>query len=189
MRLSGSLAGEEVVSLTTGWVMGYSPEYAALEGNPGYLEGLAELGGGTVLENPAGAFAHTLRGEGTTHDLWPYLLGVATLLLPIDVGVRRLVMSRRDLARARAWVLERLPRRPTRPVSDTPSPVSRLFEAKARTETRRAGERRPAAETTPSLPKQPAAPVRSQGRAATDEETLAGRLLKKKRRREENQDS
>ncbi|MBE9507792.1 MAG: VWA domain-containing protein, partial [Chloroflexi bacterium] len=34
MRLTGSLAGEEAVALTTGWVMGYSPEYGALEGDP-----------------------------------------------------------------------------------------------------------------------------------------------------------
>jgi len=29
VRLTGSLADEEALALTSGWVMGYSPEYAA----------------------------------------------------------------------------------------------------------------------------------------------------------------
>ena len=123
MRLAGSLAGQQALALTTGWVMGYSPEYAALEGDPAYLARLAELGGGTVLEGPAGAFAHTLRGTGTTRDLWPYLLGLATILLPFDVGVRRLALGRRDWERAQATVrvwLRRLPH----PIAPTPTPAA-----------------------------------------------------------------
>ncbi|HET91271.1 MAG TPA: VWA domain-containing protein, partial [Chloroflexi bacterium] len=140
MRLTGSLEGEEVVALTTGWVRGYAPEYAALVGDPAYLAYLAELGGGRVLEEPGDVFAHTLRGSGTTRDLFPYLLGLAVLLLPFDVGVRRLALSRRDWARVWNKVQERLARQPLDVVGEAaaPSPVSRLFEAKSR-----AGERRP----------------------------------------------
>jgi len=215
MRLTAPpMGGEEAVALTTGWVMGYSPEYAALEGDPTYLARLAERGGGAVLEEPAGALAHTLRGEGTTRDLWPYLLGLAALLLPFDVGVRRLALGRRDLARARAWVVERLPHRRPRPAVEVPSPVGRLFQAKSRAE-----ERRPAAgagvpemppppppERPPAPPPTAPSPV-SRGKpalpprvlvavslpkgagegAAVERETLAGRLLKKKREREEGE--
>ena len=88
MRLVGSLDGEEVVALTTGWAMGYSPEYAALEGDPTYLAGLAEIGGGAVLEEPSQATTHDLVGTGSRQNLWPYLLGAAVLLLPVDVAVR-----------------------------------------------------------------------------------------------------
>ncbi|MCK4316740.1 MAG: VWA domain-containing protein, partial [Anaerolineae bacterium] len=71
MRLTGSLAGDEAVALTTGWVMGYSPEYASLEGDPAYMARLAGLGGGAVLEEPSEAFAHNLVGAGVHRDLWP----------------------------------------------------------------------------------------------------------------------
>ena len=197
MRLTGSLAGESAVALTTGWVMGYSPEYAALEGDPAYLEHLAEMGDGAVLEEPADAFAHTLRGEGAARDLWPYLLALATLLLPFDVGVRRLALGRRDLEKARAWLLERLPRRRPRVAAEAPSPVGRLFEAKSR-----AGERRPVEqvsisaepETTPPPGERPPLPIASQAEPplapstlAAEGGTLAGQLLKKKRgRKKEN---
>ncbi|MDY7080088.1 MAG: VWA domain-containing protein [Chloroflexota bacterium] len=200
MRLTGSLAGEEAVALTTGWVMGYSPEYGALEGDPAYLSYLAELGGGAVLEEPSGAFAHTLRGEGATRDLWPYLLGLAALLLPFDVSVRRLALSRRDLERAWGWVVERLPRRRPRPVAEVeaPSPVSLLFEAKSRAE-----ERRPATEAAPlppveqlptpaplsrpvASPAEPPAAPSPPAPPVAEEETLAGRLLKQKKKREES---
>jgi uncharacterized membrane protein len=188
--------GEDVLALTTGWVMGYSPEYAALEGDPTYLAGLAEAGGGAVLEEPTEAVAHNIKGFGVRQDLWPYLLALAALLLPFDVGVRRLALGRRDFARMWEWVLARLWSR-RRPVAEAPSPVGRLFQAKARTETQRprvtplevpppAPAERPREAPSPALPRStgegaPASP----GRVGAEGETLAGRLLKKKQRRGE----
>jgi uncharacterized membrane protein len=188
MRLIGSLAGEEALALTSGWVMGYSPEYAALEGDPTYLAYLAELGGGAVLEEPSEAFAHTLRGEGSTRDLWLYLLGLAALLLPFDVGVRRLALGRRDLERARAWVMEQMPRRQSRPAVEAPSPVSRLFQAKSRAEGRRATMDAVAPETTapPPAERTPApTPPQEKPKDTAKGETLASQLLKQKRGRGE----
>jgi uncharacterized membrane protein len=202
----GVLAEGEGVVLTTGWVMGYSPEYAALEGDPAYLARLAELGDGQVLEEPAAAVAHTLRGEGVRRDLWPHLLALAVLLLPFDVGVRRLALSRRDLRRVRDWVAGRLPRRHPRPVAETPSPVVRLFQAKSRAEGQRAGPGVVAPGVAPPSPVERAgspAPAsrpgtfvptgaslasqsEAEGSAAAEGETLAGRLLKKKRERDES---
>ncbi len=200
--------GEEsqAVALTTGWVMDYSPEYAALEADPAYLARLAGLGGGQVLAQPADAFARTLRGEGTTRDLWPYLLGLAALLLPFDVGVRRLVLGRRDLARARAWLMARLPRRRPLPVAEAPSPLGRLFEAKARAEERRPGDqaegtaeegrsvdesRLPAGPEVPPRPAERPSARRegadlAPGPSAAEADTLAGRLLRKRRDREKD---
>jgi hypothetical protein len=176
--------------------MGYSPEYAALEGDPTYLAGLAEAGGGAVLEEPTEAVAHNIKGFGVRQDLWPYLLALAALLLPFDVGVRRLALGRRDFARMWEWVLARLWSR-RRPVAEAPSPVGRLFQAKARTETQRprvtplevpppAPAERPREAPSPALPRStgegaPASP----GRVGAEGETLAGRLLKKKQRRGE----
>ncbi len=189
MRLTGALKGKEAVALTTGWVMDYSPEYAALEGDPAYLMRLAELGGGTVLENPAEAFVHDLAGVGVRRDLWPYLLGLAAVLLPFDVGLRRLALGRRDLARAWAAVRRRLPHRRVRPVVEAPSPVSRLFDAKQRVEQTRREKAPPVAPPPapkpsvgePSLPGPPAQPPQPTPPAA--DSTLASQLLKRKRER------
>ena len=168
--------------------MGYSPEYAALEGDPTYLTYLAKLGGGEVLEKPSEAFAHTLRGGGSTRDLWPYLLGLAALLLPFDVGVRRLALGRRDLERAQSWVMERLPCRRPRSAVEAPLPVSRLFQAKSRVEERRAVVDTVAPETAAHLPaERTPAPTPSQEKLkdTAKKETLASQLLKQKRERRE----
>jgi hypothetical protein len=43
-------------------------------------------------------------GTTTARDLWPWLLLLALLLWPFDVGVRRMSVGRRDMTLARAWV-------------------------------------------------------------------------------------
>jgi len=222
MRLTGSFppqpppeageekgGGEEVFALTAGWVMGYSPEYASLEGDPTYLAGLAEVGDGAVLAEPAEAVARTIRGFGVRQDLWPYLLALAVLLLPFDIAVRRLALGRRDFVRMWEWILARLPGR-RRPMAEAPSPVGRLFQAKARLEARR-----PEVEITPpkvgppvsaEQPRETPSPILRQaqdrplprgtgegapakpGREGAEGETLAGRLLRKRQRREEDDD-
>jgi len=177
--------------------MAYSPEYAAL----------------------------------ATRDLWPTLLALAALLLPFDVGVRRLALGRRDLERTWAWVVAHLPRRRPQlapsPIGGeggegVPSPVGRLFQAKSRAEERRPVGRVSVSDATPAEPEAPPAPAPSprpvvssveppvvspveppaappsttpspvkRGRAGegaeevAEGETLAGRLLKRKREREE----
>ncbi len=221
MRLTGSLNGDEAAAMTTGWVMGYSPEYAALgwdaEDAESALARLAELGGGAMLEEAGQAFAHTLRGTGSARDLWPYLLGLAIVLIPFDVGVRRLALSRRDWEKAWRWLTTRaatllgrwLPRwRPhlrARPDDEASSPVGRLFEAKSRAEERRPSSDAPpgAAPSAPSdassdalseaaipeikAPPSPAPKPQEPGHAPLDAppgETLAERLLRKRRERE-----
>ena len=156
------------------------------------------------MDDPTAALSHDLKGAGVRRDLWPYLLGLAALLLPIDVGVRRLALGRRDLVRAWGWLAARLPHRRPRPVVQTPSPVARLFQAKSR-----AGERAPAgrdlvSETVPAEPEaatlpaeRPSAPslaapsaaprekIREDAEEFVEEDTLAGRLLRRKQERED----
>ena len=183
LRLTGSLDGREALAVTAGWVLGYSPEYAALTADPGYLSYLAGLGGGRTLSDPAAAFDHTLRGSGTARDLWPVLLGLAALLLPFDIGVRRLVLGRRDLARAGAWLGERLPRRRPVVVGERPVVMDRLFQAKGRV-----GQVRPPGPATSQPPtpsatppaERPSPPPQAPSPA---EGTLASQLLRRKRER------
>ena len=130
-------------------------------------------------------------------DLWPYLLGLAALLLPFDVGVRRLALDRRDLRRTWSWAVERLPRRRTHRTVEAPSPVSRLFQAKSRATTHPGEERRAAADAAESAPpparqlrtgslEPPAAPT-PPGPPVIEGETLAGRLLRRKQERREDE--
>jgi hypothetical protein len=148
--------------------------------------------------------AHDLWGAGVRRDLWLYLLASAVLLLPVDVAVRRLIFGRRELKHLWVWVAALFSGR--RKSDQTPSPVGRLFQAKARTETRHAGEYQPITQV-PTFPSAqqgpspthiegsaPAAPSTTPSTTPASEttepalgkgETLAGRLLKKKRGQEE----
>jgi Mg-chelatase subunit ChlD len=109
VRVAGASEGEDVagefaLAQTSGWVLAYSPEYASFEGDPEYLSTLAGLTGGSVVDNPADVFAHDLRAARATRPVWPALLLLATILLPFDIAVRRLVITRADVARFRAWL-------------------------------------------------------------------------------------
>ncbi len=211
MRLTGAAEDGASLGLTTGWVAEYSDEYVVPGADPAYLVRLAALGGGRVLENPGAAFDHTLDARGERRDLWPYLLAAAACLLPMDVAVRRLALTRRDWARLRVWLAARLPRlrQKQAPEATSPaSPVQRLFEAKSRA-TERPPElgrpvRKPAVakrEEEPQKPKpkpkpkpSPPLPARSptaEPNAASqpDEETLAARLLRSRRDRDEDDTS
>ncbi|NUQ07242.1 MAG: VWA domain-containing protein, partial [Anaerolineae bacterium] len=95
------------LSQVSGWVMSYSPEYssAAL---PDALPDLAALTGGRALdETPEAVFDHSLLAEASSAPLVPWLMLAAALLLPFDVAVRRLLITRGDLARMRAALLRR----------------------------------------------------------------------------------
>ena len=191
LRLDGRLPDGGAVGTTTGWALGYSPEYATLEPDPEAVARLAEAGGGRVLAEPAEAFTHDLRGEGVPRDLWPLLLTLATLLWPVDVAVRRLALGRRDLERMWNGMARWLPRRRPRPAAEVPSPVARLLQAKERTERRTPSvtPAPPAEEVPPpSPPPKPPSPAPERPTPlppSPEPETLAERLLRRKRERGE----
>lgn len=106
VRVAGAEEGGSQAALaqTSGWVLAYSPEYRSLEGDPGYLAYIAGLTGGGVVQDQATIFAHNLRVERDTQPVWNWLLLASVLLLPFDIAVRRLVITRTDLARLAAWL-------------------------------------------------------------------------------------
>ena len=89
---------------TAGWVLGYSPEYAALDDDPALLAALAETTGGRALvgdgAGAAAVFDHNLPAADALQPIWPWLTLAAALLLPLDVAARRLTLTRQDWARA-----------------------------------------------------------------------------------------
>jgi hypothetical protein len=133
-----------------------------------------------------------LRGEPTTRPIWSWLTLLAVLLLPVDVAVRRLALSRRDLARAWTATLGR--RRRQVAIPQRSEQVSRLFEAKERAGTSHSGEG-PA--PPPSISQEPPAapPVgepaadqakapprdRKEAVAPAEGTSLASRLLERRR--------
>ncbi|MDX1686411.1 MAG: VWA domain-containing protein [Candidatus Promineifilaceae bacterium] len=204
IRVTGTQEGEgeALVAQTGGWVLGYSPEYRQLEANAALLETVAEMTDGRDLSgNPAAAFDHTLSGTPTTRPIWPWLTLLAVVLLPVDVALRRLVITRRDLQRAWAATFGRM--RPQPIVERRSEQVARLFEAKQRAGTtppsagsaltpppvsrEAAAEEDTGVETeekapqsAPSPPQQPSEPA---SRAASTG-SLASRLLERRRQSE-----
>ncbi|MFQ5578961.1 MAG: glutamine amidotransferase, partial [Anaerolineae bacterium] len=114
LRVVGAGEGEQIAgSATRGFVVSYSPEYAAQPADPALMAGLAELGGGQTLSlnNPAAVFAHTLPPVGASSPLWPLLLAAFVLILPFDVGLRRVIIGREEVLKLAARLRRALPHR------------------------------------------------------------------------------
>lgn len=92
--------GEPVSAVNGGVALSYSPEYRYAGPDATFLKRLAKAGGGSLLTNPAQAFADNLPAARGRIELWPWLLVTATLLLPLDIGARRLTFT---LAGILAW--------------------------------------------------------------------------------------
>jgi uncharacterized membrane protein len=136
IRVAGTLPGEAepeiVVAQTAGWVLGYSPEYLSLEGDSDLLATVAEMTGGRNLSaDPDMVFDRSLPGDRVSRPIWPALTLLALLLLPVDIALRRLVLTRRDLQQA--WVATLGRWQPVAaPLPERREQVSRLFQAKQR---------------------------------------------------------
>ena len=91
----GQLRGAQVLGAS----VNYSPEFNATAPNDHLLRRLAESGGGKVL-NPAlptdNPFLHDRKKTFQPRDLWEWLLKLAVVLFPIDVGVRRVQLDRAE---------------------------------------------------------------------------------------------
>lgn len=196
------------VAQTAGYVLSYSPEYRSFQGNPDYLRFIAGLTGGDVIEDPSEAFIHNLAFDQARQPMWPYLLLLATILLPFDIAVRRLVITQSDLVRFRNRLF---PGKPT-PVAPRESRVGTLFEAKQRAEQRTqvndlpsfgSGESSdPPLPSQPSTPRpaapspakarptpvKPAAPKPTAGPSTAVPGSTASSLLARKRARQQEQD-
>lgn len=90
---------ETAIQQMSGWVMSYSREYLA-SNVPSVLPRVAAITGGAALtDGLAAAFAHTVAARAGSTPIFPLLLLIALLLLPLDIAVRRLLVTRADFAR------------------------------------------------------------------------------------------
>jgi len=138
IRVDGtSPQGDQSLAQIAGWVLSYSPEYRTLQSDPDALYRLIALIDGRITTgDPAEAFARTLTAPPDTRPIWPELLLLAALLLPVDIAVRRLALDRRDVQRAWARLTSRLRLAPASAAPAPPPPrsqrIASLMQAKER---------------------------------------------------------
>jgi uncharacterized membrane protein/secreted protein with Ig-like and vWFA domain len=152
---------------TVGAAIPYSPEYRTLNANSALLTTMAERTGGRVYpaltDTPHGEDLDNIwrrdrRSHSSPRDMWPLLTLFGALLLPMDVGIRRLMVSRAEwqnlLAAGLGILLRRKPGAEEQTARD--EGMGSLLSAKARAGSRTAAK--------PSAGEKPAStPVDSPG--------------------------
>ncbi len=107
------------VAPVTGSVNSYSPEFSIASADTNLLAQISEATGGSLLQANASTDDATNRAnlfdrrtdKTKPREIFETLLLLAVLLLPIDVGLRRLHLTREQFEQARHWVQAKL-RRP-----------------------------------------------------------------------------
>jgi len=144
----GQIQGSQVVGAS----VNYSPEFNATEPNVNLLRRLTETGHGKLLDPEIAADNPYLRDRQKTfqpRDLWEWLLRLAIILFPLDVGIRRIQLDREEWLKA-TQNLRRLLlfwRPAARPASADESLAALL----ARREQVRSTQTAPAVEPSPDL--------------------------------------
>jgi uncharacterized membrane protein len=191
-------------SLTAGWVA--PPPAETIPGDvDAAIDRLVALADGTRVEDPAAAFAHTLRRRDAARALGrplaSLLLIIVVLLWPVDIAWRRLALSRADWLRlwgkVREWLRRRdaahLPRRGPAPESPPTLASALRQQARRRREAQETMAARdlPGGETpslfdegisgssTPSRSEMPAPEETSESSTQEEEASLASRLKRR----------
>ena len=152
----------DAASRTLGIVSPAAAEYRRLGVDAEALAGFADTGLGRVLplddeEAVQEVWRHDIEASAFPTPIWPWLLLFAILLVPLDVGVRRVALTGGDFRRARAWVARRLGL-----ARAAPEAVPGLAELRA---ARERGDRRTGRAAPASRPPEPVEP--SAGTAAS----------------------
>jgi uncharacterized membrane protein len=181
---------------SAGFVRPYADEYRSSGPDPDALAQLAASGGGQVVTDPVAVFRHDLPPVRATRELWPWLLTLAAVLLPLDVGIRRVTMTRRDLLQLWHRLTAPVARLQRRAVpAEREARVERLIRARRRAHREREPER-PAGVTPEAMvdplplevrdePEAPPSPSRRAEAPAAEEpapEEMTARLLRAKKR-------
>lgn len=174
LRVGVSSGGRLTHVTTAGLAVAYSPEYRFLGTDGPVLREIAAAGGGVVLGSVAEAVGLPLPEVRIPVPLFTGLLVVATLLLPLDIGLRRLVVRRGDRAEWAAIVA----REPGQPVPAEPT-LAALRTRIDRHRTARHGPDRVKPEDPAAAA---AAPPDGGAAGGTGADDLAGRLLERRRR-------
>ncbi|MBZ0308205.1 MAG: hypothetical protein K8I82_19220, partial [Anaerolineae bacterium] len=187
MRIVGSDGQQNVsVAQTAGWVLSYSAEYSLADTDSRFLGRIAGItGGGSLAGNPAGVFTHDLTYQKVYSSIWPYLMVLAAFLLLLDIAVRRIVLNKREIEKARQAVFGMA----RKPVLETSARMSSLKAAKERASVQQPEEQPalPVQKPAQSQPRPHTAPrvVAPKAPEANMEGNIASRLLKSRQKDEE----
>ncbi|HLE88653.1 MAG TPA: VWA domain-containing protein [Candidatus Limnocylindria bacterium] len=201
VRVAQTRDGADSANRTLGVVSPAAEEFRRLGVDTDALAAYATAGGGRQLtldpddpELVQQVWSHDIEAAAFPTPIWPWLLLLAMVLVPIDVGVRRVALTRADLARARGWVARRIGL--GRPAPEVVPGLAELRAAKGRSERRAERAARPreakpeaAAATTPTPPPRvsaTSAPSEATHASAADPsepaaETLSQRLARRRR--------
>ena len=176
VALTGADTEGNAYSMRDGWVKAYSAEYTQELIESSLLQDVAALTGGTNLSaDPAQAFAPPQNPRTATVSLAPLLFLLALLLLPFDIAVRRLIVTRSDLQRLRQWAF------PTRTIEED-TRLNTLKEAKQRARQDTIPTSVPMPLTPePPRPATPSTPVNEPAKPVSGEESTVGALLKRRK--------
>mgnify|MGYP002713129253 CR=1 FL=1 len=188
---ASNIPADLTLSQTTGWVMSYSPEYAIREFDADLLESMATLTDGQNLAAvPNDVFLHNIETADSSQPIWHWLVLIALLLLPFDIGVRRLLVTKSDFGRLYRWI-----RGGERADDGAAERISSLKEARDRarasTQEDEMKNRMGDLLSRPSMPSRDAAPpsVNQPGIQPrfdqTSDSNIGAKLLKKRRNRED----
>ena len=102
LHVTDSIGGVVKHANTIGLVVPYSPEYRNLGTDNASLSAIARAGGGVLLSDVSSVFKEAVPPVRAALPIGELLLVLAILLFPIDVALRRLVLSGEDLPAWRA---------------------------------------------------------------------------------------
>ncbi len=167
------------IAQTTGWVMSYSPEYRLESGDASALARITNIGGGDLIESAADVFRHDLPAGRAYQPIWQALVTFAAIALPLDIAIRRLLLTREDIRKA---VAKLFPRRDIASAPERESRAGALFAAKEK-----AASRYDAPGGTPIASEQPPASTPATETNKKDDaqqgDTVSSLLAKKRERK------
>jgi Ca-activated chloride channel family protein len=192
VRVAQTREGADSANRTLGVVSPAAEEFRRLGVDAHALARYAAAGQGRQIEldpqDPDVArqvWSHDIAAAAFPTPIWPWLLLLAMILVPIDVGVRRVALTRGDFTRARSWVARRVGL--ARPIPEAAPGLAELRAARGRSQRRadRSVRPRPEApsEPPPAAAARPAAkpPAEATADEAPTNETLAERLARRRR--------
>jgi Uncharacterized membrane protein len=124
-----------------GAVNSYSPEFSIVASDTNLLAQISEATGGANLpaltsEAAQASEVNLFERRATRtlpHEIWEALMLAALLLLPLDVGLRRVHLSREQVEEARSWIQSKLRRRvPLGIDAEAAASLTSLKEARSR---------------------------------------------------------
>lgn len=97
-----AVGGDTELTFTTTAIRSYSAEYLPRVDDAGMLAAIAQAGGGQLDPDASTVFAAAGLAPGSAATpLWPLLVLLALVTVPVEIGVRRLRLRRSDFRRRR----------------------------------------------------------------------------------------